>query len=69
MKRLALLVLLLSACSAEPDADIPPLPEQTADTAKQLMVAAEEASRDATARTEQAADAKPSPPTTNQVTP
>ncbi len=69
MKRLILLVLLLGACSAAPDAEIPPLPEQTADTANRLMVAAEKASRDAAVRTEPAADPKRSVPTTNEVTP
>lgn len=62
-------VLMLAACSSDPSADVPPLPKQNAETANQLMRAAEKAAGDAQGRMEQARPPVRSTNQTNEVTP
>jgi hypothetical protein len=69
--RLALIAatLLLSACSQESGTDIPPLPEESADSANALMREAEGAAANAQGRAEpKAAPGGSAPATTNEVT-
>lgn len=62
------LLVLLSACSADPGDDVPPLPKQTAETANQLMGEAERAAGNAQRRMEQAPPTTRSLPANNEVT-
>ena len=63
--------LLASACSrSDSGDDVPPLPEQTADTANALMTEAERAAGNAAARSEtEPRPARSATETVNEVTP
>jgi hypothetical protein len=67
-------LLLLAACSPDPAAEVPPLPKETAESARELMAEAEQAAADARRLPPPAAapDPKAAParsdPTSNEVT-
>jgi hypothetical protein len=63
-----LLLATLAGCSSDPADDVPPLPPQTGETARQLMNEAERAAGDAQGRMEQAAPPARSAAATNEVT-
>lgn len=75
MRRSSYLLLLIAlaagACSrSDTSDDVPPLPEQTAETGNALMVQAERAARDAAARAEtEQPPARSATETANEVTP
>jgi len=62
-------LLLLAACSSDPNDDVPPLPKPTDDTARALMQEAEGAAANAQRRAEQTDAPARSATQTNEETP